>query len=309
MDIFESVSKSFLQVDNKGTKNPSNVTSDDNVDSTLYDPYSYVNIGFFDDEDNRHSYNGSVSEKSKALHEQNIRIEKYRKIEEVPEVNNAIDEIVDEMVFNPNNEESVITVSFTDDNNISDKLKESILETQKDIDYKLQTNRHIYGMVRSFYIDGQLNIAFTYDNANIDKGIQKIQVVSPLMFYFDKTNNKWKYENKKINNWNLVGKGDDAQEYDIEEIVHIDSGIYKENNILSNLDSSIKYANMLRTMEDMLIPMRYSRSVSRRVFNVDVAGLPNSKSKQVLSEIQNKFKYKKLFNYRFYNYNVDKVFR
>ena len=49
-------------------------------------------------------------------------------------------------------------------------------------------------------------------------------------------------------------------------------------------------------MEDLLIPMRFSRSISRRVFNVDIGELANTKGEAVMNEMQKKFKYKKFYN-------------
>jgi hypothetical protein len=53
---------------------------------------------------------------------------------------------------------------------------------------------------------------------------------------------------------------------------------------------------MLRTLEDLLIPLRFSRSISRRVFNVDIGDLPNKRGAEVMREYQGKFKYKKFYN-------------
>jgi hypothetical protein len=81
-----------------------------------------------------------------------------------------------------------------------------------------------------------------------------------------------------------------------EELVHIDSGLYSEGVILSHLHNAIKVANQLQTLEDLLIPLRFSRSISRRVFNIEVGNLPYSKALQAVQDIQNQFKYKKYYD-------------
>ena len=80
--------------------------------------------------------------------------------------------------------------------------------------------------------------------------------------------------------------------------MHIDFGKIdnKEGLILSYLERAIKPANMLKTLEDLLIPLRFSRSISRRVFNVDVSDLPTSKAEMAMKKIQEQFKYKKFLN-------------
>ena len=53
---------------------------------------------------------------------------------------------------------------------------------------------------------------------------------------------------------------------------------------------------MLRSLEDLLIPLRFSRSVARRVFNVDVGKLPPQRAEAYMKEVQGRFKYKKFYN-------------
>ena len=58
------------------------------------------------------------------------------------------------------------------------------------------------------------------------------------------------------------------------EIVRVDFGLHDGDVTLSYLEQVIKVSNMLQALEDMLIPLRFSRSISRRVFNVDIGDLP-----------------------------------
>ena len=53
---------------------------------------------------------------------------------------------------------------------------------------------------------------------------------------------------------------------------------------------------MLQTLEEMLIPMRFSRSVSRRVFNIDVANMNAKKAEEFIKKLQDRFKYKKFYD-------------
>jgi hypothetical protein len=46
----------------------------------------------------------------------------------------------------------------------------------------------------------------------------------------------------------------------------------------------------------MLVPLRYSRSVSRRLFNVDVGDLPPKAAKEAMDKIRSEFKYKKTYD-------------
>ena len=52
----------------------------------------------------------------------------------------------------------------------------------------------------------------------------------------------------------------------------------------------------LKSLEDLLLPLRFGRSISRRVFNVDVGELPNKRADEYMKKVQDKFKYKKFYN-------------
>ena len=64
------------------------------------------------------------------------------------------------------------------------------------------------------------------------------------------------------------------------------------------LQYAFKYANQLQSLQDMLVPMRFRRSVARRIFNVDVGNLPQSRASAFMAETQRKFKYKKSYDSR-----------
>jgi len=118
-------------------------------------------------------------------------------------------------------------------------------------------------------------------------------VVEPSMLYFDGKSKTYKY---MAEDRGLATVKDSNQEYSVEEIVREDFGLYDGPVNLSYLEYAIKPANILKTLEDLLIPMRFSRSISRRVFNVDIGDLPAKRGAEVMREHQNKFKYKKFYN-------------
>lgn len=59
---------------------------------------------------------------------------------------------------------------------------------------------------------------------------------------------------------------------------------------------AFKYANQLQSLQDMLVPMRFRRSVARRVFNVDISSLPQNRAMSYMQDLQMKFKYKKHYD-------------
>lgn len=59
---------------------------------------------------------------------------------------------------------------------------------------------------------------------------------------------------------------------------------------------AFKYANQLQSLQDMLVPMRFRRSIARRVFNVDISSLPQARAKAYMEDLMNRFKYKKHYD-------------
>jgi hypothetical protein len=152
----------------------------------------------------------------------------------------------------------------------------------------------MYNIVRQSYIDGQVIFHCEYDT-DLSKGLAKIQMIEPVYFYFDAKKDVYKYQTKDRTflTHNNIEKG---VEYPKEEIIRRTFGLAEGSINLSYLEYGVKSANQLKTLEDLLIPMRFSRSISRRVFNVDTGELSPPKSEAAMREMNRKFKYKKFYN-------------
>jgi hypothetical protein len=287
--LFEMLKKPFL----KREEDSELLSSSPDIENIEINLESDVPVGFYDTNDNN-IYAGSGSKKIKQTQLQNDLIKSYRKTANDPEVSDAIDEIVDEAIFSPGSKE-IIEVVFSGE--MPQEIKDKFAQELKMIINKINLNKNIYSMFKSFYVDGQLNIHCAYNDDDISRGIRKISILSPYGLNFNYTKNIWEYTDV-VHGTSYFNSTIDAKKrmFDKEEIIRVDSGIYDDNLILSNLHVAIKPANMLRTLEDMLIPMRFTRSVSRRVFNVDVSNLNNKKAEEVMKKTQSKFKYKKFYD-------------
>ena len=272
---------------------PEELSSTPNLEDIEVDLDTSIPTGFFDTGDTN-IYSGQGSKKQKQTQLQNELIKSYRKIAGTAEVADAVNEIVDESVFSPGSKE-ILDMDF--EKEIPQEVKDKFAEELKDITNKVKLSKNIYAMFLQFYIDGQLNVHCAYDEADMGGGIKKLSIITPFGLGFNYTKDKWEYTdlNHSQNQFAAV-KDNKNRFFDREEIIRVDSGIYEDNIILSNLHTAIKTANMLSTLEDMLIPMRFTRSVSRRVFNVDVSNLNNKKAEEVMKKNQAKFKYKKFYD-------------
>ena len=128
----------------------------------------------------------------------------------------------------------------------------------------------------------------------------KVISLDPRFLSYNPKENKYKYIDLAGNNRLFHNRSLDSSriiEYQPEQIASGNFGLVSEDGIvLSELEKIVKTANQLKTLEDLLIPLRFSRSISRRVFNVDVSDLPNSKAEAYMRNIANKFKYRKEYN-------------
>lgn len=301
MNILESLSKKFFKTPTPEYKTSQSLPHPENIELNLTIDNNDVPIGFFDGNPNDLNLNifTHKEELERVMNAQKDCILAYRRVAQLPEVNQAISEIVDEATFSQGKEDT-LSLDFKVD--ISNKLKEKINQEFDIIQRKLNLKKNLYSLFLKFYIDGQLNLHCSYNKNSTKSGITHIKVLEPFFFYYKKDENLWGYlKLKDETSWTSYTPlyyQDDiySLEFDNEEVVHIDSGIYNEKLILSDLDPVIKIANMLQTLEEMLIPMRFSRSVSRRVFNIDVANMNSKKAEEFIKKLQDRFKYKKFYD-------------
>lgn len=288
MKLWETIKNPFLLIPKDA--NDSSEVKPENVVNGLSDDSLYPNTGaFFDDEAGIGVFGGSqVADK---LEKQKQKIMVYRNMAKNPDVADGIEEIVNEVSFSLD-DDMPVKVNVDEEN---EKLQEKIEDSFDKITKLLNIRKNMYSIVRTGYVDGQINIHAAYDKKKVSDGIQKLKIVEPCYLYYDKKKDIYKYKTKDTTFF--TNSGVDAKaEYSREELIRADFGLYEDGMNLSYLENAIKTSNQLRTLEDLLIPMRFSRSISRRVFNVDVGDLPNKKAEEAMKQHQSKFKYKKFYN-------------
>jgi hypothetical protein len=288
MQITEVVKNFLRQPEDTQSKNSSEVAQD-NVVADLTNNDLYPNTGAFFDDD---QYGGGMfgrSSISDVIQKQKQKIMKYRQLAMLPDVTDALDEIVNEIIFSYD-DEIPLKIDIDEEN---DKLVNAISEKFDKVMRITDVRRNLFQIVKRSYIDGQAILHCAYDKKNTKGGIKSVKMIEPCMLYFDTKTNTYKYFSEE-NGHTL--RHEDNKSYNIEELVREDFGLYDDKINLSYLEYALKSANQLQTLEDLLIPLRFSRSISRRVFNVDIGDLPNKRGQEVMREHQSKFKYKKFYN-------------
>lgn len=287
MFLFEKI-KSFLK--SPVEKLPTQDAPIDKIVKDLTDPdYNIDYLSFFDSKNSGVFYNDV-----QRISQQATKVDMYRQTAKIDSVNIALGILLDEIVYTEEFKEP-LQLHCQDFEN--DKIEAAVQEAFNKVMRLMSIDRTLYQFVRQTYIDGQMNVFLEYNGTN---GIKKILLLDPRFMTYDPKEDKYRYIDAMGSNSLFYGRQMDPTrilDYDIEEIVSADFGLRSDEGIiLSELEGIMKIANQLKTLEDLLIPLRFSRSISRRVFNVDVSDLPNSKAEAYMRNIANKFKYRKEYN-------------
>ena len=273
------------------SKKMSSTVNPKNVINNLSDENGFLRLtDFFDYQEENPFVNYTDITQEELVLKQMMKIKNYRACAMQPEVSNAIDIIANEIIFAYEGFPLKLNVSIDND---------ALIEAMQKAFDKIVTlgnfDKNLFEVVKKAYIDGQLVIHCQYDKSSSKKGIQKLRQIEPCGLYFDYKERIWKYIENSPNA--IYFNQMENETYSPEEIVRMDFGLYEDNWLcLSYLEYSTKLANMLKSLEDMLIPLRFSRSISRRVFKVDVGKLPHKQAEEYMKKIQEKFKYKKFYN-------------
>jgi hypothetical protein len=296
LEYLNEVVKTFIKQPDVNFRNDTSTIAPDFVMKDLTDPSQSRSQSFFDNDYNSIQKTGLYSQANVAdvVMEQAAKIDVYRRVAKNTEVSNAIDEIVNEVTFSYNEQDPIILNLELE----NEALKDAITKSWEKIVRLTNLKYTIDDIVRRGYIDGQIFFHCTYSSKGTRSGIKKIRMMDPRYLYFDRGENVYKYYENILQTKTIYALPEftEKMQYSPEEIVRVDFGLYDDFLVLSYLEDALKNANMLQNLEDMLIPLRFSRSVSRRVFNVDVGDLPPSRAEEVMRDIQKKFKYNKFYN-------------
>ena len=244
-------------------------------------------------------------------------VQKYRTMLQQPEVQMAVDDIINETINITFDKAPVECV--TDDVDLPDNIKKRIREEFDNILKLLDFSNIGYDIMQKWYVDGRLNYHVMIDEGNPKKGIQELRYVDPRKLrkirefkkekvnannnagFIKKIKNEYYIYNDKgfQNTAGNVGQGYDVNNTNAtglriakDSIVNCNSGVLNENNtlVLSHLHKAIKPLNQLRMMEDAVVIYRISRAPERRVFYIDVGNLPKMKAEQYLRDMMTKHK-------------------
>lgn len=238
-------------------------------------------------------------------------VTRYRSLTVNPEIQQAVDEIVNEAI-SIDSHDKVVSI-ILDDVQVPDKVKERISEEFQNILSLLDFSNNGYETFYKFYVDGRLNYHVIIDEKDLKKGIVELRYLDPRKIRLIRemvseplkeqgTNVTVKKIRKEYYMYSENGFGaskvanfsGSIQGIRIakDTVIRVTSGILNENNsvILSHLHKSIKSLNQLRILEDATVIYTMTRAPERRIFYVDVGNLPKAKAEQYLHDMMARHK-------------------
>ena len=233
-------------------------------------------------------------------------IMKYRGVAMHPEVDNAIEDIVNETI---SGSELNQNIDLNMDNvEVSDKIKKVIKEEFDTVYGMLNFKELGHDIFRRWYVDGRLYHHLVVNESNPKEGIKEIRPIDSAKMRKVK---KVKYKKDPITGAKLVEKTEEFFIYQEkpgqstsgvkmtnDSVSYVTSGLLTEDRkkIVSHLHKALKPINQLRMMEDALVIYRLARAPERRIFYIDVGNLPRGKSEQYMKDIMARYRNKLVYD-------------
>ena len=236
---------------------------------------------------------------------------KYRMMAMHPEVDSAIEDIIQEAIVTDQNDSPVqIDLANLD---VSDSVKEMIRTEFDYIKNLIGFDTKAHEMFRRWYIDGRLYYHKVIDLQRPQDGILELRYVDPQKIKkvrqinkipktadqfqsldYGKVDEYFIYNSKGLRNTSANSGIKIAK----DAITYVTSGILDTNKniVLSYLHKAIKVLNQLMMIEDSLVIYRISRAPERRIFYIDVGNLPKVKAEQYLREVMSRYRNKLVYD-------------
>lgn len=245
-------------------------------------------------------------------------VTKYRELALQPEVEEAIDAIVNEAMDTDDND--IVSINL-DKVKYSDKVKKRIREEFDVVLDLLDFNKYAYDLFRRWYIDGRMYFHVIIDTEKPSEGIKELRYIDPRKLRkirevtkkrqgeitVTKTKSEYfVYTEKGFNNQIPLGSTSAPVDYGSvgglkiakDSMVHITSGLLDKTNtvVLSHLHKAIRPMNSLRAIEDATVIYTIARAPERRIFYIDVGDLPKAKAEQYLRDMMTRHKNKLVYD-------------
>lgn len=236
-------------------------------------------------------------------------ITRYREMAMQPELETAIDDIVNEAIVMEDSGKSV-DINL-DELKQPESIKKKIREEFDHILKLLNFGNMGHDIFRRWYIDGRIFYQIIINDSNPRAGIQELRYIDPRRIRKIREIQKMKDAKSGIdiirsireyylyNERGVIGAHSNlGAKIATDSVVNVNSGLMDSRRamVLSYLHKAIKPLNQLRMVEDATVIYRLSRAPERRVFYIDVGNLPKTKAEQYLRDIMVKYRNKLVYD-------------
>ena len=243
-------------------------------------------------------------------------ITKYRTMSMQPEMDSAIEDIINEAIVHDDRGQVVKIVC--EELKQPDRIKKLIRDEFDSILKMLDFGNEGSDIFRRWYIDGRLPYNIVIDQENPRAGIINLIYIDPRRIRKIRALKKEKnqqginvvtgteefyvYNEKLVNNNaqnpQITGNFAGSIKLAKDSVVYVTSGLLDpaKSTVLSYLHKAIRPMNQLRFVEDATVIYRVSRAPERRVFYVDVGNMPRNKADQYLKDVMTKFRNKLVYD-------------
>ena len=236
---------------------------------------------------------------------QNIR--QYRAVSDHPEVDAAIEDIVNESIT-ANENQSPVSLKLDHVDGLSDQLKKAMTDEFDNICSMLKFTDLGHDIFRRWYVDGRIYHHLVVDDKNLKQGIQEIRPIDATKIrkvkevkkkkdpvtganIVENVNEFYIYQEKPGGMNQGIKLSNDSVSYVTSGLLDVD-----RKRVVSHLQKALKPINQLRMMEDSLVIYRLSRAPERRIFYIDVGNLPRGKAETYMKDIMARYRNKLVYD-------------
>ena len=258
-------------------------------------------------------YYGTYVDLEGAVRNELELISRYREMANHPELEMAIDDIVNEAITHDDSGRTVDIV--LDKLKQPETVKKKIADEFENVLKMLNFGNLADDLFKRWYIDGRIYYHVVVDEKNPREGIQELRYIDPRKIrkvrelVKDRDPKTGANIIKSIAEYYVYNdKGTTTQTYTAnvnaglrittDSIINVNSGLMDAKNtfVISYIHKAIKPLNQLRMVEDAVVIYRMSRAPERRVFYIDVGNLPKGKAEQYLRDVMIKYKNKVVYD-------------
>ena len=236
---------------------------------------------------------------------QNIR--QYRAVATHPEVDAAVEDIVNESITASENE-SPVSLILDHVEGLSDQLKKVMTEEFDNLCSMLKFTELGHDIFRRWYVDGRIYHHLVDDEKNLKAGIQEIRPIDATKVrkvkeikkkkdpatgasLVENVNEFYIYQEKPGGMNQGIKLSNDSVSYVTSGLLDVD-----RKRVVSYLHKALKPINQLRMMEDSLVIYRLARAPERRIFYIDVGNLPRGKAETYMKDIMARYRNKLVYD-------------